>query len=307
MVGSSIAWHFFAVVGGLKIAYVFLPWVYWSLFCKININQFLYGYAVVTGASDGIGKAIAKELVKRGFKVILVSRSFEKLQNVKSELQSLYPTSTIEIIPADFSYSHRNPRKFYDDLHEKLSQFNISMLVNNVGVLSAKFLTNEADENIENMLGVNIYPSTFITHRLLPSFLQRHAETGQKSLVINVSSIIDDTIVPGHAIYAATKRYNAFFSEGLRIEYSGKVEFVTAKPGVTLTGMAFRNNGQNMPLSTDPDSYAAGLLGGLRPGMNNGHWKHRILGFFLNSTPYLMTVFFVRMALPSTVKKGLIS
>ena len=307
MADWTIAWHVFAIIGAIKIACVFLPFLYWSLFSTINLSQFLYGYAVITGASDGIGKAIAKELVKRGFKVILVSRSLEKLENVKSELQSLYPTSTIEIIPADFSYSHKDPAKFYADLNEKLSQYTISILINNVGVLTLKMLNNETYENIENMLGVNIYPATFLTHKLLPSFLQRHKETGQKSLVINISSTMEETITPGNAVYAATKRYNAFFSEGLRYEYNGKVEFVAAKPGLVITPAAFRNKTQDLPLSTDPDSYASALLGGLRTGINHGYWKHKIIGFLFDSLPYLLTILSVRIALPSAYKKGLVS
>ena len=181
------------------------------------------------------------------------------------------------------------------------------MLVNNVGVLSVKFITNDTDENIENMLGVNVYPSTFITRKLLPSFLQRHAETGQKSLVINMSSILDETFLPGNAIYTATKRYNAFFSEGLRYEYAGKIEFVTVKPGIVLTNLIYENNVQNTPFSTDADSFVSALFGGLRTGVNHGYWKHKIFGFFLDSMPYLPTVGFMRIALPTMVKKGIVS
>jgi short-subunit dehydrogenase len=307
MEGWMVLWHVLAVIGAIKIAYDFLPFLYWSLFSCINMDQFLYGYALVTGSTDGIGKAIAKELLRRGFKVILISRNLEKLQKVKDEFIGLYPTGTVEIIQADFEHSHRNPIEFYTKLVEKLARFPISVLVNNIGVVSVKLLSNDTDENIEGMIGMNIYPSTILTHCLVPSFLNNHKETGLKSLVINMSSVMEESIFPGNAVYSATKRYNAFFSEGLRYEYSGKIYFATVKPGVVVTSAVIRNNTQSVPFSTDPDTYAKGLISGLRTGVNHGYWKHKIFGFFLNLPPYLLTIMLVRLALPTAVKKGLVS
>lgn len=304
---STCLWHIFAVIGAIKIACYLIPLLYWTLFSCISLKNYQYGYVLITGATDGIGKAISKEFVRRNFKVILVSRSIEKLENVKSELLSLYPHGVIEVISADFSFSHKDPINFYSDLHNKLSGFPISVLVNNVGVATVKMLNNDVLENIESMLGVNIYPSTMITHKLVPLFLERYQETKQKSLVINVSSTMEESIFPGNAVYSATKRYNAFFSEGLRYEYTGKIDFVTVKPGLVITPLVLRNNTQGLPLSTDTDTFAQALLGGLRTGTNHAHWKHKILGTLLRIPPYQFTIFLVRCALPSAVKKGIIS
>ena len=262
---------------------------------------------VITGASDGIGKSLSKEFARKGFNLILVSRSLEKLSKVKEELLAIYPSRSIEIISADFSYSHRNAANFYNELMEKMSNFNVSILVNNVGVASVKMLNNDTYENLESMLGVNVYPMTMLTHKFIPKFLSRFNETGQKSLIINISSTMEESIFPANATYAATKRYGAFFSEGLRYEYSGKIDFATVKPGVTVTQQVIQNNTQGLPLSTDPDSFAKALLGGLRTGVNHGHWKHKIFGFFLNLSPYLFTITLVRLALPTAIKKGLVS
>lgn len=303
----NILWHILAIIGGIKFLCYFLPLLYWTLFSCINLKQFLYGHVLITGATDGIGKSIAKEFLRRGFKVILVSRSSDKLQKVKSEFLNLYPQSIIELIAADFSYSHRNPIKFYEDFFETISSFNISVLVNNVGTATVKLLNNESFENIESMIGVNVYPSTMITHKLIGVFLKRYEETMQKSLVINMSSTMEESIFPGNAVYSATKRYNAFFSEGLRYEYLDKIEFAVVKPGLVITPMVKLNKTQDLPLSTDPDTFAKAVLGGLRRGVNHGYWKHKLLAFLLNFAPYQITIILVRMSIGSAIKKGLIS
>ncbi|OMJ77917.1 hypothetical protein SteCoe_22392 [Stentor coeruleus] len=301
-----ILWHILAIIGCIKLSCYVLPLLYWTFFSCINLNQFLYGYVLITGATDGIGKAMAKEFLRRGFKIILVSRSPEKLQKVKSEFLDLYPQSIIELIAIDFSYSHRNPIKIYENFFETISNFNISILVNNVGSATVKLLNNETFENIESMIGVNVYPSTMITHQLIGVFLKRYEETKQKSLVINMGSTMEESIFPGNAVYSATKRYNAFFSEGLRYEYLGKIEFAVIKPGLVITPMVKKNKTQDLPLSTDPDTFARASLGGLRSGVNHGYWKHKILGFLLNFVPYQITIILVRLTIGSAIKKGLI-
>jgi 17beta-estradiol 17-dehydrogenase / very-long-chain 3-oxoacyl-CoA reductase len=305
MNAGEIIWHILAVIGALKILYNFLPWLYRKLFCCINLSLYKYGYVLVTGASDGIGKSIAKEFVRRGFKVILLSRTLEKLQTVRNEFISLYPDSTIELVTADFTYSHRNSVEFYGNLSQKLHDYNISVLVNNVGVGDYHFVDNLSLERIENEIGVNVYPGTMIAHSLIPTFLQRHKELNQRSLIINISSVSEEALFPGGAIYAAAKRYNAFFSEGLRYEYP-EIDIATIKPGPTVTPMMLKNNLGDLPLKVDADSYARALLGGLRTGVNYGHWKHKMFSNITTFTPYLITIGFIRVFLSSFIKKGII-
>ena len=301
------AWHIFAIIGAIKVLCYLIPFLSWWLFSCVHLKDYMYGYVLVTGATDGIGKSIAKDFVKRGFKVILVSRSLEKLKQVQESFLTTYPGSTVEIIASDFSYSHRDPINFYQDLFEQLSVFPISVLVNNVGVATVKMLNNDTYDSIESMIGVNVYPATMLTHRLMPLFLQRYEQTGQKSLVINMSSTMDESVFPGNAVYSATKRYAFFLSEALRYEYTGKVLFATVKPGLVITPMVLKNHTQGLPLSTDPDSFAQAMLGGLRTSTNHAHWKHKILGALLNAPPYLLTVLLVRMSLPTAVRKGIVS
>lgn len=304
---GQVFWHIAAGIGFFKLLIDFLNFIYWAIFCIINLDQFRYGYVMITGATDGIGKAISKEFLRRGFKVLLVSRNLEKLNEVKRQFIFEYPEGEVQVLAADFSFSHRNPIEFYEKFNEELDKFNISVLVNNVGFTSVKMLHSENWQNIESMLGVNVYPSTMITHRLVQRFLCRFEETKQRSLVVTISSVMEESVFPGNAVYAATKRYNTFFSEGLRYEYSGKVLFATVKPGLVKTATTTMNNTNDLPMSTDPDTFAQAMIGGLRESVNHGYWKHKIFGFFLNFPPYLITILGVRMLIARAVKKGLLS
>jgi 17beta-estradiol 17-dehydrogenase / very-long-chain 3-oxoacyl-CoA reductase len=299
----EIIWLTLSVIGGLKILTVLLPWLYSFLFGNIVLNQFKYGYVLITGASDGIGKALAQEFARRGFNLLLVSRSLEKLETVKALILSESPSVSVEVISSDMSYSHRDPFNFYNDLSSKISNFAVSVLVNNVGVMDVHTLMNTSDAANENMIGVNIYPSTFLTFKLLPSFLERYKERKLKSLIINFSSVADEAVSVGMSVYSATKRFNSFFSEGLRFEYS-EVEVATVKPGPVKTPL-LAGGGEGLPFQVEVDDYVKALLNGLRRGVNHGHFKHKFMSGLMRDWPYLVNVLALRLGMSQAVKRGL--
>lgn len=305
MEAGEIVWHVFALIGAVKVACMLIPWLYWKIFCCVNLKNYEYGYVLITGATDGIGKSIAKQFVYRKFKVLLISRSQEKLDKVKSEFLSIDPLATIETIASDFSDSHKNPIEFYNNLSGKIDAFPISILVNNVGIADLRFLDNQNLSDIESMIGVNTYPIVFLTHSLIHTFLSRFRTTKEKSLVINISSSMEESIIPGNAVYSATKRFITFFSEGLRYEYKA-VQVVTVKPGAVLTPMLINAKNEGVPLQASSDDYAKALLNGLRTGVNHGHWKHKLLGILFTFPPYLLTVLNTRLILPMMIKKEII-
>ena len=299
----EIIWLVLAIIGGVKIAYHLLPWIFHKLFSNIVLNEYKYGYVLITGASDGIGKSLSKEFARRGFKLILVSRTLSKLQSVKDEILQENPSSTVELISCDFSYSHRDPVSFYNDLHAKLQGFEISVLVNNVGVMDVHTLMNASHDSLENMIGVNCYPGTFLTHKLIQRFIQRYEEIKVKSLVINVSSIADEAVSVGMAVYSATKRFNSFFSEGLRYEYDA-VDVTTVKPGAVNTAL-LNDGGEGLPFKVDVDDYVRALLNGLHKGINHGHIKHKMMSFSMRIWPYMINIMGLRLGMPIAVKRGL--
>ena len=155
---------------------------------KVELEQFSYGWAVVTGGTDGIGKAMVTYLAKAHYKVIIVSRNEEKMEQLCSELKDTYGNPNIVWVQADFSKSYVNPKEFYGRLGEKLAQYEVSILINNVGVMAIKKFKDHTQEDFENMLGVNIYPQTHLMHHFTPIFVERFSRTLLRSCIINLSS-----------------------------------------------------------------------------------------------------------------------
>ncbi len=163
-------------------------------------------WALVTGASDGIGKAIAAELSSRGFKVILHGRNRTKLETVAKELQG--ETMIFVMDGSKFSTSD------IDRMKQELGSLDIGILINNVSIANDFQTLDELSyENIESVLRLNISFVTHLTRIILPS-LKRQT----RSLIINIGSYAG-IYPPGIlTVYASTKSFQHTLSESLRRE-----------------------------------------------------------------------------------------
>lgn len=93
-------------------------------------------WAVVTGASDGIGAEYCRGLALEGFNIALVSRTLSKLQSVEHELRRINPKIQTKIVQADFSGNAT--QSFYDNIYNQLRGLDISILINNAGLMTNK-------------------------------------------------------------------------------------------------------------------------------------------------------------------------
>ncbi|KAJ6669645.1 hypothetical protein lerEdw1_000194 [Lerista edwardsae] len=178
-------------------------------------------WAVVTGAGDGIGKAYAFELARRGLNVVLISRTLEKLQKVASEIEQTTERK-VKIIQADFTR-----RDIYDNIEEHLQGLEIGILVNNVGTLPSPFPNCFLDgpENDEGLINCNIISVTKMTEIILKQMVLR-----KKGLILNLSSALGTFPCPLYTMYSASKvslflYFRAFvytFSKALQAEYKEK-------------------------------------------------------------------------------------
>ena len=159
------------------------------------------------------------------------------------------------------------------------------------------------------MLGVNLYPVTFITHSLLPKFLSRNTDSKQRSLIVNFSSSINLVQVPTSAIYSATKTYIDSLTEGLSKEYSKEVEILTVQPGIVATNMssADKGNGMNcLPLTVSSDDFALSLIQSLHSGVNYGHWQHELQARLFQLLPKRLLNSGIVVFMPLFEKLGLV-
>ncbi len=189
-------------------------------------------YALITGASRGIGRAIAHELAARGFNLLLVARSDELLQETAARITALYPVKA-DWLALDLS-TVQAPQNVYDWCRAK--GYTVSVLVNNAGYgLSGPFGKYSADQHL-NMMQLNMSTLVGLTRLFLPDFHQL-----PKAYIMNIASSAAYQAVPGLSLYAATKAFVLAFSRGLHQElHKGPITVTCISPGATDTDFSSR-------------------------------------------------------------------
>ena len=163
--------------------------------------------ALVTGASSGIGRDIAKELAKRGYNLILVSRDNKKLDEVAKEIKNQYEVEA-EVIQKDLSIKEN-----CIDLYNEVKNENIDILINNAGFgVHGPIIETDLDKEI-NMLETNI----IAVHILMKLFLQDMVKNN-KGKILNVSSMAAFSPGPLMAGYYSSKAYVYRLSECVKTE-----------------------------------------------------------------------------------------
>jgi short-subunit dehydrogenase len=191
-------------------------------------------FALITGASKGIGKAIAEQLASRGFDLLLVARSADLLEQVAKEISHSTNKNCLWLA-TDLAKDQAA-----DSVYEWCikNQFTVSVLVNNAGYgLSGSFEKYSADEHAD-MLKVNMITLTKLTRLFLPSLLKQPA-----AYILNIGSSASYQAVPLLSAYAASKAYVLSFSRGLYQELKKTSVSVTCIcPGPTDTNFVNRAN-----------------------------------------------------------------
>ncbi len=175
--------------------------------------------ALVTGASAGIGTAIARELASRGHAVTLVARREERLRSLEAELSAEHGV-VVETIACDLAEPEERDR-LADELRERGRS--VEVLVNNAGFgHQADFATSQR-ERMVGMVRLNVEAVVDLTSRFVEGMVQR----GRGS-VINIASTGAFQPLPGSAVYGASKAFVLSFSEAIREELRGTGVSVTA-------------------------------------------------------------------------------
>uniref|UniRef100_A0A8C6CS25 17beta-estradiol 17-dehydrogenase n=1 Tax=Moschus moschiferus TaxID=68415 RepID=A0A8C6CS25_MOSMO len=217
-------WDALRVLGAVTALFLLL-WATWAVASTIYVyllpqarrsNHWLRAHgawAVVTGATSGIGKAYAHELARRGLNVVLISRDLSKLKHEAKEIERLYGKST-RVIQVDFT----GGLEIYETIEAGLKDLEIGVLVNNVGQKYAPHLSKllDCEEDIA-----------------APS-------VGKPRIIINISSVADRKPYPYLAVYAATKAFVRSFSVAVGAEYRSKGVIVqTVSPFLVETNMTY--------------------------------------------------------------------
>jgi short-subunit dehydrogenase len=221
-----------------------------------------YGrWAVVTGASDGIGRALAVALAEQGLNVVLAARRHERLEALGAELAARHG---VEALPVAVDLSSQEG---VATLLSVTAPLDVGLLVAAAGFgTSGAFLDAKLETELE-MIDVNCRAVAALTHH----FAQRLVRRGQGGIVL-LSSLVAFQGVPRAANYAATKAYIQSLAEGLRLELAPfGVDVLASAPGPVASGFAARASMQ-MSMAQTPEEVARGTVaalgrrGTVRPG-----------------------------------------
>ncbi|PWA41071.1 beta-ketoacyl reductase 1 [Artemisia annua] len=273
---------FLGSVSFFKILASVLTWVYVN-FLRPSKNLKKYGsWALVTGSTDGIGKAFAFELAKKGLNLVLVGRNVKKLEDVSSEIKSKYSKTEVKNVVLDFSGS--DLKEGVERIKDVIKDLDVGVLINNAGVSYpyARFFHEVDDELLNNLIKVNVEGTTRVTQAVLPGMLQR-----KRGAIVNIGSGAAIVIPsdPLYAVYAATKAYVDQFSRCLYVEYKNSgIDVQCQVPLYVATKMAsIKRSSFFVP---SPTGYAkAGLRWLGHEPRCTPYWPHSVIWALIYSLP----------------------
>jgi len=246
-------------------------------------------YALITGSSDGLGKALAQELASHGWNLILHGRNPLKLDNVAEELKSKNESIDIRLLVADCT----QPQELFSLFDHNLQDLKgpITVLINNAGYLhpQRRFTSLQPEEVETSVLTNCLFPSIMTLRWLAPS--SRRASTGAghgigsdentalltrdnepSRVIINISSMASLFATPGSSIYSPSKSYLTHFSENLPCDLQSNIEVLNVLVGPMASAMWRNRRNTNIIVSKVHD-VANAVIGAVGLGIpGDGIW-----------------------------------
>lgn len=261
-----------------------------SVFVLSGTNLRKYGkkgtWAVVTGASDGLGKEFATQLAAKGFNLVLVSRTKAKLDSLAAELEQKNPGSGLEtkVLAMDFSADNNAD---YDRLRELISGLDVGILINNVGQshsIPVPFLQT-APEELQNIVNINCL-GTLKTTAIVAPIMQKR----KKGLILTMGSFGGWMPSPYLATYSGSKAFLQHWSTSLAQELKGDgIDVQLALSYLVTTAMSkVRRTSMLIP---NPKGFVRAALGKI--GTGGWHqvaytytpwWSHAIMAWVVENT-----------------------
>lgn len=182
-------------------------------------------FAMITGASSGIGVAYAERLAKRGLNLILVARRQDRLEEIAASIRE--SDRLVEIVVADLADAKDLLR-----VEALLSaRSDIDVLINNAGLGALGSMAKVSADALENLIKINVVALTRLSHAVLPGFTQRNHGT-----IVNIASMIAVMPAPAAAAYSGSKAYVMNFTRSLQMEFAKtKIAVQAVFPGPVRT------------------------------------------------------------------------
>ncbi len=189
--------------------------------------------AFISGASSGIGKAVAEKFAQMGVNLILCARRAEVLTDLKARLESEYAIQVQTL-----SFDVRNSIEVQKSIHSLSPKWQqIDILINNAGLaVGLQQLHTYSLEDVDQMVDTNVKGFAYIANSIIPLMLA----TGKVCTIVNVGSVAGEIAYPNGSIYCATKFAVKAMSDAMRIELMDKnIKVTNVKPGLVDTNFSF--------------------------------------------------------------------
>ena len=193
-------------------------------------------YALVTGASKGLGKSFALELAKRKINMVLSSLPGENLDALAEEIKS----KGVDAVSYEVDLTEKNDLLLFTEWVNE--NYSIYLLINNAGIGGTSYFSDTAVDDLDRMIQLNVRAPALLIHQLLSNLLDQ-----QRSYVLNISSLAALSPMAYKTVYPASKAFVHSFTRGLDHEFSGSgLSLSVVNPGPMETnGDVAKNIEQN--------------------------------------------------------------
>ncbi|CAF1903174.1 hypothetical protein HID58_046818 [Brassica napus] len=265
----------------LRFTFTLLTSLY-IYFLRPGKNLRRYGsWAIITGPTDGIGKAFAFQLAQKGLNLVLVARNPDKLKDVSDSIQAKYSNTQIKTVVMDFSGDIDGGVR---RIKEAIEGLEVGILINNAGVSYpyAKYFHEVDEEMLGNLIKINVEGTTKVTQAVLVNMLKR-----KRGAIVNMGSGAAALIpsYPFYSVYAGAKTYVDQFSRCLHVEYKKSgIDVQCQVPLYVATKMTKIRRASFLVAS--PEGYAKAALRfvGYEPRCTP-YWPHALMGYVVSALP----------------------
>lgn len=216
LIATAAVLGFFSLFKNLL---AFARWLYAAFLRKPKDLRDYGSWAIVTGATDGIGKALVFELASKGLNLVLVGRNPSKLEATSRELRDRFGATTeVKTVVADLA--KLSGEEIAAAIAGATEGIDVGLLVNNAGMASRPKYFHEVDRELtESMLRVNVNAAVWATKGVIDGMLKR-----KRGAILNMGSgsAMYISSYPLLTLYASTKAFLATFSRSISLEYEGQ-------------------------------------------------------------------------------------
>ncbi|XP_030527406.1 very-long-chain 3-oxoacyl-CoA reductase 1-like [Rhodamnia argentea] len=283
---------------------VFIRWLH-ATFLRQPKNLREYGsWAVVTGPTDGIGKALAFELASKGLNLVLVGRNPSKLEATSSELRWRYGNEIqVKTVVADLA--KLSGLEIEAAVASATEGLDVGVVVNNAGAAQghpfAKYFHEVDDESMESILRVNVNAVVWVTKGVIGGMLKK-----KRGAIVNIGSgsTVYVSSFPLQTLYASTKAFMAMFSKSVALEYKDQgIDIQCQVPLFTATKMTMLKKRPIFVPSAEMFSRASIRWIGY-DRQCNPYWSHAVEGFVFHTLDTI-SVWYIERYMTWMRKKGL--